>query len=44
MQPFAPELEGKPLYLVYPESQRNDPSIQAVRQWILTVPGGMCSI
>ena len=44
VQPFGPELEGKPFYLVYPESRRNDPSIQAVRQWILTVPGGMCSI
>lgn len=44
VQPFGPELEGKPFFLVYPESRRNDPSIQAVREWILTVPGGMCSV
>lgn len=44
VQPFGPELEGKPFFLVYPENRRNDPSIQAVREWILTVPGGMCSV
>ena len=44
VQPFGPELEGKPFFLVYPESRRNDPSIQALREWILTVPGGMCSV
>lgn len=44
VQPFGPELEGKPFFLVYPESRRNDPSIQAVREWILTVPGGLCPV
>lgn len=44
VQPFGPELEGKPFFLVYPESRRNDPNIQAVREWILTVPGGMCPV
>ncbi|MFT0621900.1 LysR substrate-binding domain-containing protein [Ectopseudomonas guguanensis] len=44
VQPFGPELEGKPFFLVYPESRRNDPTILAVREWILTVPGGLCSV
>lgn len=44
VQPFGPELEGKPFFLVYPESRRNDPSIQAVRGWVLTVPGGLCPV
>lgn len=44
VQPFGPELEGKPFFLVYPESRRNDPSIQAVREWVLTVPGGLCPV
>lgn len=44
VQPFGPELEGKPFFLVYPESRRNDPTILAVREWILTVPGGLCSM
>jgi LysR family glycine cleavage system transcriptional activator len=44
VQPFGPELEGKPFFLVYPESRRNDASIQAVREWVLTVPGGLCPV
>ncbi|MEH6566375.1 MAG: LysR substrate-binding domain-containing protein [Halopseudomonas sp.] len=44
MQPFGPEIEGKPFFLVYPESRRKDPTIQAVRDWIMAVPGGLCSV
>lgn len=44
VQPFGPELEGKPFFLVYPESRRNDPTILAVREWIMAVPGGLCSL
>ncbi|MDR5860728.1 LysR family transcriptional regulator [Halomonas eurihalina] len=43
VQPFGPELEGKPFYLVYPESRRNDPIILAIRDWVMQVPGGLCS-
>jgi LysR family glycine cleavage system transcriptional activator len=43
VQPFGPELEGKPFFLVYPESRRNDPIIQAVRDWVMAVPGGRCT-
>jgi len=44
VQPFGPELEGKPFYLVYPESRRQDPTILAIRDWVLNVPGGLCSV
>lgn len=44
VQPFGPELEGKPFFLVYPENRRNDPTILAVREWIMAVPGGLCSL
>lgn len=44
VQPFGPELEGKPFFLVYPENRRHDPIILAVREWIMAVPGGLCSI
>lgn len=44
VQPFGPELEGKPFFLVYPESRRNDPTIQAVRDWVMAVPGGLCTL
>jgi LysR family glycine cleavage system transcriptional activator len=44
VQPFGPELEGKPFFLVYPESRINDPTILAVREWIMAVPGGLCSV
>jgi len=44
VQPFGPELEGKPFYLVYPESRRQDPTILAIRDWVLNVPGGLCPV
>lgn len=44
VQPFGPELEGKPFFLVCPESRRHDPTILAVREWIMAVPGGLCSL
>ncbi|QTS85176.1 LysR family transcriptional regulator [Ectopseudomonas khazarica] len=44
VQPFGPVLEGKPFFLVYPENRRHDPAILAVRDWIMAVPGGLCSL
>jgi LysR family glycine cleavage system transcriptional activator len=44
VQPFGPELEGKPFFLVYPESRRDDPVIRAVRDWVMGVPGGLCTL
>nr|WP_100547023.1 MULTISPECIES: transcriptional regulator GcvA [unclassified Pseudomonas] len=44
VQPFGPEMEGKPFFLVYPERRINDPTILAVREWIMAVPGGLCSV
>lgn len=44
VQPFGPELQGKPFYLVYPESRRNDPTILAIRDWVMAVPGGICNL
>ncbi len=44
VQPFGPEMEGKPFFLVYPESRREDPAIIAVRDWVLAVPGGLCTL
>lgn len=44
VQPFGPKLEGKPFFLVYPESRRNDPTILAVRDWVMAVPGGLCEL
>lgn len=44
MQPFGPVMEGKPFFLVYPESRRNDPTIRAVRDWVMAVPGGLCDL
>ena len=44
VQPFGPELEGKPFFLVYPESRRDDPAIRAVREWVMAVPGGLCTL
>lgn len=43
VQPFGPQLEGKPFFLVYPENRRNDPTILAIRDWIMAVPGGLCA-
>lgn len=42
--PFGPEIKGKAFYLVYPESRKNEPTIQAVRDWVLAVPGGVCTL
>lgn len=42
VQPFGPEFEGKPFYLVYPERRRNEPAVRAVRDWVMTLPGGLC--
>ncbi|AHL76264.1 LysR family transcriptional regulator [Stutzerimonas stutzeri] len=44
VQPFGPEMPGKPFHLVYPESRRDDPTIQAVRDWVMAVPGGLCDV
>lgn len=44
VQPFGPELEGKPFFLVYPENRKSDPTIQAVRDWVMAVPGGLCTL
>lgn len=43
VQPFGPEVEGKPFFLVYPEARRDDPAIRAVRDWVMAVPGGLCT-
>ena len=44
MQPFGPVMEGKRFFLDYPESRRNDPTIRAVRDWVMAVPGGLCDL
>ncbi|WJN61095.1 LysR substrate-binding domain-containing protein [Pseudomonas sp. SO81] len=44
VQPFGPEVEGKPFFLVYLESRRDDPAIRAVRDWVMAVPGGLCTL
>ncbi len=44
VQPFGPEVEGKPFFLVYPEGRRDEPSIKAVREWVMAVPGGLCTL
>ena len=44
VQPFGPEFEGKPFFLVYSESRRHDPTVLAIRDWVLAVPGGLCSL
>ncbi|QNI02811.1 LysR family transcriptional regulator [Halomonas sp. SH5A2] len=41
VQPFGPELVGKPFFLVYPESRQHDPTILAIREWVKSVPGGL---
>ncbi|MES2384069.1 MAG: LysR substrate-binding domain-containing protein [Pseudomonadota bacterium] len=35
VNPFGPELKGDPFHLVYPEAQRHQPAIVAVRDWVL---------
>ncbi len=44
VQPFGPEMEGRPFHLVYPESRRDDPTVRAVREWVMKVPGGLCEL
>lgn len=44
VQPFGPEIKGKAFYLVYPESRKHEPTIQAVRDWVMAVPGGVCTL
>ena len=44
IQPFGPEMEGKPFHLVYPESRRDDPTVRAVREWVKKVPSGLCEV
>ncbi|MGP9628857.1 LysR substrate-binding domain-containing protein [Halomonas sp. H2] len=39
VQPFGPELNDRAFFLVYPENRRNDPTILAIREWVLAVPG-----
>lgn len=39
VQPFGPAIEGKPFYLVYPQSRANDPVILAIRDWVMSIPG-----
>ena len=44
VQPFGPEIKVKAFYLVYPESRKSEPVIQAVRDWVKAVPGGVCTL
>ena len=44
VQPFGPEIKVKAFYLVYPESRKSEPVIQAVRDWVMAVPGGVCTL
>lgn len=39
VHPFGPELTGKPFFLVYPESRRHEPTILAIREWVMELPG-----
>ena len=44
VQPFGPEIKVKAFYLVYPEKRKSEPVIQAVRDWVMSVPGGVCTL
>ncbi|MHB0841660.1 LysR substrate-binding domain-containing protein [Stutzerimonas nitrititolerans] len=44
VEPFGPVMEGKPFHLVYPEGRRDDPTVLAVRDWVMAVPGGLCEL
>ena len=35
VQPFGPILDGDAYYFIYPEARRDDPPIQALRQWVM---------
>lgn len=39
VQPFGPELDDRAFFLVYPQNRRDDQTIQAVRDWVMAVPG-----
>lgn len=39
VQPFGPELEDRAYFLVYPKSRQQDPTIGAIRKWVMAVPG-----
>lgn len=44
IQPFGPELEDCAFFLAYPESRRNDPTILALREWVMAVPGRLTEL
>ncbi|KPQ30982.1 LysR substrate-binding domain-containing protein [Halomonas sp. HL-93] len=44
VQPFGPEFEGKPFFLVYPESREHDPTILAIREWVIALPGVLATL
>lgn len=35
--PFGPELHAEPFHLVYPEARRADATVQAVRDWVVSL-------
>ena len=35
VSPFGPEFKGEPFHLVYPEAQRESPTVKAVKDWVL---------
>ena len=37
VQPFGPELEDRAFFLAYPENRRHDPTLAAVRTWVMAV-------
>ncbi|WP_447556315.1 LysR substrate-binding domain-containing protein [Vreelandella sp. EE22] len=39
VHPFGPELEDRGFFLAYPESRRSDPTILALRDWVMAIPG-----
>lgn len=39
VHPFGPELEDRAFFLAYPENRRNDPTMLALRDWVMAVPG-----
>src|SRR5690606_20935128 len=43
VEPFGPELAGRPFHFVYPESRRDDADIKATRDWVLSLRGRSCS-
>ena len=37
VQPFGPELEDRAFFLAYPENRRHDPTLSAVKAWVMAV-------